>query len=342
MVSIPQRRLGRHGPLVPAQGLGLMGLSMFYGKKRPDAERLAFLDYAYSVGCTNWDAADVYGDNEDLLGKWFRQSGKRRDIFLATKFGIVQHPGQPPSINNDPDYIRQACERSRSRLGLAADDPIDLYYCHRIDPNRPIEETVKVMAELQSAGKIKYLGLSECSANTLRRACKVAQIAAVQIEFSPFSTEARANGLVDACKELGVAIVAYSPLGRGMLSGAIKSYDDLDETDRRRILPRFSRENFPRNFQLVDKIRGLAQAKGCTANQLALLWVMAQGENFLAIPGTTKEANLDENLNSFKFTLTEKDKEEIEAILVTSEVVGDRHPAAMIPYLYVDTVAENK
>ncbi|KAI9725892.1 MAG: hypothetical protein M1834_009455 [Cirrosporium novae-zelandiae] len=336
--ALPTRQLGRNGPLVSAQGLGLMGLSMFYGKRLPDVDRLKFLDYAYESGVRFWDTADVYADNEDLLGKWFKQSGKRKDVILATKFGIIQRPGAPSAIRNDPEYIREACRKSHQRLGLDSGDSIDLYYCHRIDPKQPIETTVATMAELKNEGKIKFLGLSECSAETLRRACKVHHIAAVQIELSPFAMESAHNGLLEACSALGVAVVAYSPLSRGFLTGKLKSYNDFDGNDRRRVLPRFSKENFPKNLALVEQIAELARKKGCTSGQLTLAWLMSVGDNIIPIPGTTKAGNLDENISSLKIKLTENEIAEIRQMVDAAEVSGDRHPISMMPFLYVDTV----
>lgn len=337
--KLPTRQLGKDGPQVTALGFGLMGLSIFYGKKQSDEDRLKFLDYVYEAGEVNWDSSDVYGDSEDLLGKWFKKSGKRNEIFLATKFANIRNPdGKTSTVNNDPAYIRQACEKSHKRLGLEPGDSIDLYYCHRIDKNRPIETTVATMAELKKEGKIKYLGLSECSAETLRRACKVHHIAAVQVEYSPFSMDIENVGLLDTCRELGVAVVAYSPLSRGFLTGAIKSYDDLDEDDRRRIMPRFSRENFPNNMKLVEKLTDMAKKKGCTSGQLTLAWLMAQGDDIIPIPGTSKVKNFDENMASLNIRLTEEEKAEIRAAVEKAEITGHRYPASMVPNLLADTV----
>ncbi|KAH9204525.1 aldo-keto reductase [Leptodontidium sp. 2 PMI_412] len=330
--KLPTRQLGRDGPLVTAQGLGLMGLSMFYNTLLPDEDRLKFLDYAFESGVTFWDSADVYADSEDIIGRWLKKSGKRSGVFLATKFGI-----RAAGMRNDPAYIRAACQSSLQRLGLEPGDSIDLYYCHRIDPSQPIETTVTTMAELKNEGKIKYLGLSECSAATLRRACKVHHIAAVQVEFSPFSMDIEHNGLLEACRELGVAVVAYSPFSRGFLTGQLKSHDDFGPGDRRSLLPRFSKENFSRNLKLVEKITEMAKKKGCTSGQLTLAWLMSLGDDILPIPGTTKTANLDENLGSFGIKLTESEVAEVRQTVQDAEVTGDRHPASMLPYLYVDT-----
>ncbi|RAK82172.1 aldo-keto reductase [Aspergillus fijiensis CBS 313.89] len=336
---LPAIQLGANGPLVSAQGLGLMGLSMFYGVPMPDEERLRFLDEAHAQGVTFWDTADVYADNEDILARWFQRSGRRQDIFLATKFGIQQRPGLPSSIHNEPGYVREACLRSRARLGLADGDAIDLYYCHRIDPEQPIEVTMRAMKQLVDDGLVKYLGLSECSAATLRRAHRVHPVAAVQVEVSPFAVDAFHNGLLHACEELGVAVVPYSPFSRGFLTGKIRSPDDFDATDRRRILPRFSAENFPKNLALVDRLQALAARKKCTVGQLSLAWLGASVKMVVPIPGTTRIRNLEENVGSLDVQLSPKDLEEINAVIQAAEVQGDRHPSSMMPYLYVDTVA---
>jgi aryl-alcohol dehydrogenase-like predicted oxidoreductase len=241
-------------------------------------------------------------------------------------------------VRNDPPYIREACAKSHKRLGLAEGDAIDLYYCHRIDPNVPIEQTVETMAELKKEGKIKYLGLSECSAETLRRACKVHHIAAVQVEYSPFSMDIEQVGLLDTCRELGVAVIAYSPLSRGFLTGTIKSHDDMDEDDRRRIMPRFSKENFPNNMVLVEKLAAIAKEKGCTIGQLTLAWLMRQGTDIIPIPGTSKYKNFDENMGSLKVELSDEEDKAIREKVEAAEVTGDRYPKGMLANLLVTTV----
>ena len=240
-------------------------------------------------------------------------------------------------MRNDPDYIREACDKSLRRLGV---DHIDLYYCHRVDANIPIEQTVGVMAELKKAGKVKYLGLSECSADTLRRACTVEHIDAVQIEYSPFTMDIEDPqiGLMAACRELGVAIVAYSPLGRGFLTGALKSPDDFEEGDFRRFAPRFSKENFPKNLKLVDTIKKIADERGCTSGQLVLAFLMAQGDDIIPIPGTTKEKNFDENMGSLKAKITKEDDQKIRKVIEEAEVHGGRYPEAFSKALFVTTV----
>ncbi|OCK81700.1 Aldo/keto reductase [Lepidopterella palustris CBS 459.81] len=319
-----------------------MGLSIFYGTKLPDSERHKFLDHVYESGENFWDSSDVYGDSEDLLGQWFKRTGKRHYIFLATKFANVCNADGTSPVKNDPDYIRTACARSHQRLGLEPGDIIDLYYCHRIDPNQPIEITVTAMVELKKEGKIKYLRLSESSAETLRRACKVHHIAAVQVEYSPFSLEIETNGLLEACRNLGVAVVTYSLFSRGFFTGTIKSHDDFDESDRRRVLPRCSRENFPKNMQLVNTVKQLADKRQCTSGQLTLAWLMAQGNDIIPIPGTTKVRNFDENMDSLQITLTDEEETEIWKAVEVAEITGDRYPAHMLANLYVDTAPLGK
>jgi aryl-alcohol dehydrogenase-like predicted oxidoreductase len=270
--------------------------------------------------------------------RWFAKTGNRSKIFLCTKFANIRRPDGTSQVRNDPPYIREACAKSRKRLGLAEGDAIDLYYCHRIDPNVPIEQTVETMAELKKEGKIKYLGLSECSAETLRRACKVHHIAAVQVEYSPFSMDIEQVGLLDTCRELGVAVIAYSPLSRGFLTGTIKSYDDMDEDDRRRIMPRFSKETFPNNMVLVEKLAAIAKEKGCTIGQLTLAWLMRQGTDIIPIPGTSKYKNFDENMGSLKVELSDEEDKAIREKVEAAEVTGDRYPKGMLANLLVTTV----
>lgn len=273
-----------------------------------------------------------------FLPRWFKRSGKRSEIFLASKFANIRRPDGTSAVNNDPEYIKQACAKSHQRLGLEQGDAIDLYYCHRIDPKQPIEVTVETMAELKKEGKIRHLGLSECSADTLRRACKVHHISAVQVEYSPFAMDIEQIGLLQACRDLGVAVVAYSPLSRGFLTGTIKSYDDFEPEDRRRMMPRFSKENFPNNMVLVEKITELAKKKNATAGQLTIAWLMAQGDDIIPIPGTSKHKNFDENMGSLKIKLSVDEKAEIRKAVEGAKISGDRYPAAMLGNLLVDTV----
>lgn len=333
-MSLPTAPLGRNGPQVNRLGFGLMGLSMSYGPPKPDNERLALLDQAYELEERFWDSSDLYGDNEDLLGKWFKaNSSKRADIFLATKFAIKNGGAE---IDSSPEYVKVACEKSLERLGTSY---IDLYYCHRVDRKTPIELTVQAMADLVNLGKVKYLGLSEVSSDTLRRAHKVHPIAAVQVEYSPFALEIESKqiDLLRKCRELGVAVVAYSPLNRGMLTGAYKSPDDFEETDFRRVAPRFSKENFPKNLKLVDRIVDIAKAKGVTPGQLTLAWLMAQGDDIFPIPGTTKAERLEENVASLKVQLTKEEEKAIRKACDEAEVVGTRYPEFFMQTCYADT-----
>lgn len=255
---------------------------------------------------------------------------------MATKFANYVDPKTGErSVRNEPEYIQQACDKSLSRLGI---DYIDLYYCHRVDANQPIEITVKEMKKLQDAGKVKYLGLSEVSAETLRRACKVAHIDAIQMEYSPFSMEVETEGVLQACRELGVALVAYSPLGRGFLTGSIRSRSDFGEGDFRSFAPRFSEENFHKNLELVDKLKALADKKGCTTGQLVLAFLLNSGDDVFPIPGTTKIKNFDENMGATKIRLTEEEDKEIRHAIDNAEVKGGRYPEAFSKALLVDTV----
>lgn len=276
--KFPQRKIG--GTPVSALGLGCMGMSfsVLTGEKRDEEEIFNTLTKAADLGITFWDTSDFYFDNEELIGKWFRQTGRRGEIFLATKFGCRHGPGGLGNVQTDgsPEWVREACEKSLKTVGV---DYIDLYYAQRIDPKVPIEKTVEAMAELKKEGKVRHLGLSECSARTLERACKVQQIDAVQMEFSPFAMEIEETGFLQVARRLGVTIVPYSPLGRGFLSGTIKSRDDFPPNDPRpRMHPRFSEENFAGNLKLVKIFEDLAKDRGCTTGQVALAWVLAQGD----------------------------------------------------------------
>jgi len=336
--QLETRKLGKNGPSVVALGFGTMGLSAFYGTPDSDEERFKVLDRAYELGQTNWDSADVYADSEDLIGKWFARTGKRNEIFLATKFGNKSVEGYKRVVDSSPEYVKQACAKSLKRLGI---ETIDLYYCHRVDKVTPIEKTVEAMVELKKEGKIKYLGLSEVSADTLRRACKVHHIDAVQIEYSPFSIDIENPqvNLLKTCRELGVATVAYSPLGRGFVTGVYRSPDDFEDGDFRKGSPRFSKENFPKNLKLVDGLVDLAKKKGCSPGQLTLAWLLAQGEDIIPIPGTKKIKYLEENLGALDVKLTKDEEKQIRGLVENAEVHGLRYPEGMMSYLFADTPA---
>jgi aryl-alcohol dehydrogenase-like predicted oxidoreductase len=328
MPSMQTRTLGRSGPTVSALGLGCMGMSEFYGATDDD-ESIAVIHRALELGVNFLDTSDAYGPhtNERLVGRAI--ADRRDDVVLATKFGIVRDPNDPKSraINGRPEYVKEACEGSLQRLGL---DHIDLYYQHRVDPDTPIEETVGAMAELVHEGKVRYLGLSEAGPETLRRACAVHQITALQTEYSLWSLDPE-DAILPACRELGIGFVAYSPLGRGFLTGAIKSVDDLADDDFRRSTPRFQGDNFQRNLDLVAKVEELATSKGVTPAQLALAWVLAQGEDIVPIPGTKRRVRLEENVGAVDVELSADELAEIRAAV--PQVAGDRYGAQMMQLL---------
>ncbi|KAI9202309.1 aldo/keto reductase [Polychytrium aggregatum] len=330
-MSPRQIRLGRNGPLVSPIGLGCMGMSEFYGASN-DEESIAVLNRAIDLGATFWDTADIYGygDNERLLAKVL--ATRRDSVFLCTKFGIVRDRTDPTvrGFSGTPEYVRKACEASLERLQVQT---IDLYYLHRADPNIPIEVTVAAMAELVKEGKVRYLGLSEVSGDTLRRAYAVHPIAAVQVEYSPWTLDIETNGLLDACRELGVTIVAYSPLGRGFLTGQYQSLDDFAADDYRRFSPRFAGDNFQKNLDLVRKFEEIAKAKGVSTSQFVLAWVVAQGEDFITIPGTKRVKYLEENMGAANVEITAEDKAAVRQILDSFEVSGDRYPTNMMAAL---------
>jgi aryl-alcohol dehydrogenase-like predicted oxidoreductase len=321
------RKLGRNGPTVSALGLGCMGMSEFYGA-HDDSESLATLKHALDLGVNFLDTADVYGphSNEELVGRAPR--GRRQDAFLATKFGFVRDPNDPNAraIDGRPEYVRAACEASLKRLQI---QQIDLYYLHRVDQNVPVEETVGAMAQLVQQGKVRYLGLSEVSPQTLERAHRVHPITALQSEYSLWTRDPE-DGVLAMCAKLGVGFVPFSPLGRGFLTGALKSPEDFAADDYRRQSPRFQGENFSRNLALVEKVKTLAQDKGCTPAQLALAWVLAQGEYVVPIPGTRRIRNLDENLGALKVRLSPVDLATIEAVFPAGSIAGARYTEAMM------------
>jgi aryl-alcohol dehydrogenase-like predicted oxidoreductase len=323
MIAIQKRRLGKDGPEVSAIGLGCMGMSEFYGSG-DEQESIATIHHALDRGVTFLDTADMYGPfkNEELVGRAIRD--RRDEVFLATKFGNVRgEKGEFLGVRGDPEYVAQACDASLRRLGV---DVIDLYYQHRVDVNVPIEETVGAMARLVEAGKVRFLGLSEAAPETIRRGHATHPITAVQTELSLWSRDAEA-GVLPTVRELGIGYVAYSPLGRGFLTGKFKSPDDFPEDDFRKFHPRFTGENFAKNIQLVREVEAMAEEKGCTTAQLALAWVLAQGQDIVPIPGTKHVKYLDQNIGALDVQLTSEDLKRLDEILPPGAAAGERYHA---------------
>jgi aryl-alcohol dehydrogenase-like predicted oxidoreductase len=328
-VNMDTRPLGTSGLRTSAVGFGCMGMSEFYGAS-DEQEALGVLHHAIDIGVTFWDTADMYGSghNERLVGRALRD--RRDQVVLATKFAIQRGPdGSFTGISGRPEYVKSACDASLQRLGI---DHIDLYYQHRVDPQVPIEDTVGAMADLVAAGKVLHLGLSEASAATLRRAMAVHPIAALQSEYSLWSRDIE-DEIVPACRELGIGLVAYSPLGRGFLTGAIRSIDDLAEDDWRRHNPRFEGDNFAKNLELVERIERLAADKGCTPAQLALAWVLAQGGDVVPIPGTRSLKRLDENAAATTIDLSVAELASIDELIPKDMAAGTRYPEAAMTLL---------
>ncbi|WP_330230661.1 aldo/keto reductase [Nocardia sp. NBC_00508] len=326
MIDIPTRHLGELA--VPAQGLGCMGMSHGYGAT-DDAQSIATLHYALDLGVTFLDTADFYGagHNEELIGRAI--AGRRDEVVLATKFGFANRLGEPTRVRGDAAFVRQACEASLRRLGV---DHIDLYYQHRVDPQVPIEETVGAMAELVRAGKVRHLGLSEAGARTIRRAHAVHPIAALQSEWSLWTRDLEAE-IAPVCRDLGIGLVPFSPLGRGFLTGRYSSIDRLAESDVRRSQPRFAEGNLERNLAIVAKLDELAAAKGVTAGQLALAWVQHRGEDVVPIPGTRRQRYLEENVAALAVELSTEDLAAIEAAAPPEQVAGTRYDATSLTFV---------
>jgi aryl-alcohol dehydrogenase-like predicted oxidoreductase len=327
-----QRRLGSQGLHVSAEGLGCMGMSVAYGPA-DEKEATATIHRALDLGITFLDTADMYGPwaNEGLVGR--AVAGRRDEVVLATKFGNEIEDGRLTGrVNGRPDYLRRALDGSLLRLGV---DHVDLYYQHRVDPDVPVEETFGALAELVAQGKVRHLGISEAAPSTIRRAHAVYPLTALQTEYSLFTRDVEHNGVLETTRELGIGFVAYSPLGRGFLTGVIRSVEDLTHDDRRRCVhPRFQEENFARNLAVVDRIRVLADAKGVTSSQLALAWVLAQGQDVVVIPGTKRRAYLEANAAAAEITLTPDDLAAIDAVAPPGVASGDRYPAEHMAAVY--------
>ena len=325
-----QRKLGRGGPVVSAIGLGCMGMSEFYGSS-DEQESIATIHRALDLAITFFDTADVYGPhkNEELVGRALR--GHRDHVIIATKFGILRDPTKPQfrGTSGKPDYVKSSCEGSLRRLGINC---IDLYYQHRMDPDTPIEETIGAMANLIRQGKVRYLGLSEANAETIRRAHAVHPITALQSEYSLWTRD-HEKEILPLCRELGIGFVPYSPLGRGFLTGKIQKPEDLGENDFRKTVPRFQGENFQRNLDLVKRVEEIAREKQCSPAQLALAWVLAQGNDIVPIPGTKRRKYLQENIGAVEVHLTSEDLERIDEIAPKDAFAGSRYPESMMQLL---------
>ncbi|KAL4949849.1 NADP-dependent oxidoreductase domain-containing protein [Aspergillus filifer] len=350
-MSLPTRPLGLNGPQIPAMGLGFGSLSGFYGAPGTLDERLALLDHAHASGLRFWDMADVYGDSEDLVREWCRRSGKRGDIIIATKFGLQRQADGRHTFRSDPEYVQDACEKSLERLGV---DCIDLYYCHRVDGVTPIELTIGAMVELKKQGKIRHLGLSETSPSTLRRAHAIHPISAIQMEYSLFTLdieyESPASGILSTARELGVTVVAYSPIGRGILSGSFQSANDIPPGDLRGMYPKYAGENFAGILKVVKGLESVAAAHShshagggvgesvkVTAAQVALAWLLAQGMDIVPIPGTKFMDRMSENVVAARIKLSGEEVKMLRELAEGAGIKGERYPATVMATLCLDT-----
>ncbi|KAH6666353.1 putative aldo-keto reductase [Halenospora varia] len=342
---MPARKvpLGKNGPLVPALGLGLMGLTYdTYGTLPSEEEQFAFLDRACELGSTFWDSSDLYGDGEALIGKWFKRTGKRNEIFLATKFGFIKG-SKTYEVDSTGEYCKKACDASLGSLGI---DSIDLFYMHHANAKTPIEETMRALVELKAEGKIKHIGLSAVSSKTLRRACRIAPVDAVQVDYSAFVLEienSKGTNLLATCRELGVAVVAAMPLGRGMITSTFANNQPVgDNQDKRPLaMPRFQDGNREKNAKVMAQFTALADKRGCTLAQLAIAWLLKQGNDIIPIPGTKRIKYLEENWKSLEVHLTSEDEAEIRRFVEAAEVSGGPMPPAFEHYVYTDTAEES-
>ncbi|KAI0147235.1 Aldo/keto reductase [Xylariaceae sp. FL1272] len=323
--NIPLRTLGRNGPAIAPMGLGLMSLCGVYGKEPSLDEQLKLLDHAVEIGETFWDTSDAYLDNLEVLSEWFKRSGKRDRIFLASKFGLVLGEDvRLKAVDTSAEYCKRACEENLRRLGVEC---LDLYYAHRLNADTPVEETMRAMVELQAEGKIKHIGLCGASSTALRRACKIAPVAAVQVEYSAFVLNVeneKGTNILQTCRELGVALVCYGPIGRGLLTGTITGAQSVSgEKDiRGAMIARFKEENMARSLKVVEHFKTVAERKGCTPSQLAIAWLLKQGDDIIPIPGTRKIQNLDQNWGALGVSLTDDEEVEIRRIIGAAKLDG--------------------
>ncbi|KAJ5287051.1 hypothetical protein N7478_002737 [Penicillium angulare] len=335
-MTAPLRTLGRDGPQVSPVGLGMGSIGGFYGSAGCIDDRVALLDHAHATGLRFWDLADVYLDSEDVVGEWVKRSGKRDEVFIATKFGMHHGTNGIQISRSDAEYAQIACEKSLQRLGV---ETIDLYYCHRVDGVTPIEKTIEGMVELKNQGKIRHIGLSGVSPATLRRAHAVHPIAALQMEYSLFCLEIELpdSMILKTCRELGVTIVAYCPIGRGILSGQFQSRADIPTNDLRLMLPKYSEKNFPKIMQIVQKLKDVGEYHGRTPAQIALAWLLAQGPDIIPIPGTKLTERMDENAASALVNLSDDEVRGIRHVVERNIIEGTRYAAAVMAQLQEDT-----